>query len=117
MSNRTDIYKLLYLTAGDNWYPGFDYENMLTVENQIQHLIKFVGPCILNGWDVLKLSENRADQLLLINGYLDDPDSEMGQRMTLMNLNFTNVCAVVHYRKYNIIRIKNNRFISFICWN
>lgn len=94
MSNRTDIYKLLYLKDGDKWYPGFDYENMLTVENQIQDLIKFVGPGILNGWDVYKLSEHRTDQLTLINGYLDDPDSEMGQRMTLMNLNFNNVCDV-----------------------
>ena len=94
MSNRTDIYKLLYLKDGDKWYPGFDYENMLTVENQIQNLIKFVGPGILNGWDVYKLSEHRTDQLTLINGYLNDPDSEMGQRMTLMNLNFNNVCDV-----------------------
>ena len=94
MSNRTDIYKLLYLKDGDKWYPGFDYENMLTVENQIQDLIKFVGPGILNGWDVYKLSEHRTDQLTLIDGYLNDPDSEMGQRMTLMNLNFNNVCDV-----------------------
>ena len=94
MSDRTNIYKLLYLKDGDKWYPGFDYENMLTVENQIQDLIKFVGPGVLNGWDVYKLSDYRTDQLTLINGYLEDPDSEMGQRMTLMNLNFTNVCDI-----------------------
>jgi hypothetical protein len=94
MSDRTSIYKLLYLKDGDKWYPGFDYENMLTVENQIQDLIKFVGPGVLNGWDVYKLADHRTDQLTLINGYLEDPDSEMGQRMTLMNLNFTNVCDI-----------------------
>jgi hypothetical protein len=94
MSNRTDIYKFLYLQDGDKWYPGYDYENMLTAENQLQSLYRFVGPGVLNGWDVYKLADYRDDQLSLINGYLENSDSEMGQRLTLMNLNFTNVCDV-----------------------
>jgi hypothetical protein len=65
MSNRTNIYKFLYLEDGDKWYPGYDYENMVTVENQLQSLYRFVGPGILDGWDVEILSNNRKYQLTL----------------------------------------------------
>lgn len=40
MADRTSVYKFLYLQNGDKMYPGFDYENMLTVENQYQGLFK-----------------------------------------------------------------------------
>lgn len=95
MSNRTDLYKFLYLQDGDKWYPGYDYENMLTVENQLQSMYRFIGPGVINGWDVEKLTDNRADQLLLLDGYVNDPNSEYGQRLTLMNLNFNTICQAV----------------------
>jgi len=92
MSNRTNIYKFLYLEDGDKWYPGYDYENMVTVENQLQSLYRFVGPGILDGWDVEILSNNRKYQLTLLNGYVADPDSEYGQKLSLLNLDFTVTC-------------------------
>ena len=43
MANRTSIYKFLYSQFGDIWYPGYDYENMLTAESNfsgIEHTEK-----------------------------------------------------------------------------
>jgi hypothetical protein len=89
MSNRTNIYKFLYLQEGDKWYPGYDYENMLTVENQLQELYKIVGTGVKSGWEVTKLSDERTDQINLLDGYLDNPSGELGQRFINMNLDFT----------------------------
>ena len=89
MAQRTNIYNYLYLQYGDKWYPGFDKENMLTAENQLEAMFKFVGPGIIEGWDVYKLSDYRENQLLLIDAYLENFESELGQRLTYLNLNFT----------------------------
>ena len=89
MSQRTNIYNYLYLQFGDKWYPGYDKENMQTAENQLEAMFKFVGPGIIEGWDVYKLTDYRENQLTLINGYLDNFESEIGQRLTYLNLNFT----------------------------
>ena len=93
MADRTSVYKFLYLKNGDKWYPGFDYENMLTVENQYQGLFNIVQPGILSGWTVEKLSSNRADQLTLLSGYIADSSSEYGTKLTNLNLNFNITCA------------------------
>ena len=88
MSSRTSIYNFLYSKVGDKWYPGFDYENMLTVENQLEALYKFVGPGVISGWTIEKLSDLRSDQLSLINDYVNDPYSHSGQIIKQMNLVF-----------------------------
>jgi opacity protein-like surface antigen len=93
MADRTSVYKFLYLQNGDKWYPGFDYENMLTVENQYQGLFNIVQPGILTGWTVEKLSSNRTDQLTLLSGYITDTSSEYGTKLTNLNLNFNITCA------------------------
>ena len=67
MSNRTSIYKFLYSQFGDIWYPGYDYENMVSVERQLSGVNSIVGPGVINGWTIEKLSDSRANQLLLIN--------------------------------------------------
>jgi len=36
MADRTSVYNFLYSKFGDKWYPGFDYENMLTIENELK---------------------------------------------------------------------------------
>lgn len=89
MSNRTNIYNFLYLQEGDKWYPGYDYENMLTVENQLQELYRIIGTGVKSGWDVTKLSNERVDQILLLDGFLNDPSGDYGQRFINMNLDFT----------------------------
>ena len=43
MSNRTSIYKFLYSQFGDIWYPGYDYENMVSVERQLSGVNSIVG--------------------------------------------------------------------------
>ena len=89
MSQRTNTYNYLYLEYGDKWYPLFDKQNMLTAENQLQALYKFVGPGILTGWDVYKLTDYRTNQLSLLNAYLTNYESELGQRLAYLNLAFT----------------------------
>ena len=89
MSSRTSIYKFLYSQFGDIWYPGYDYENMLSVESQFQGAYSYFGPCIISGWEVQKLTDNRADQLLLLEGYVENPTSEYGYKLDLLNLDFT----------------------------
>lgn len=88
MSQRTNIYNYLYLEFGDKWYPAYDQENMLTAENQLEALYKFVGPGIISGWNVYKLADYRANQLELINGYLNNYESEIGQKLAYLHLNF-----------------------------
>jgi hypothetical protein len=88
MSQRTNTYNYLYLEYGDKWYPLFDKQNMLTSENQLQAIFKFVGPGILSGWEVYKLSDYRTNQISLIDAYLANYESELGQRLSYLNLNF-----------------------------
>ena len=89
MSSRTSIYKFLYSQFGDIWYPGYDYENMLSVESQFQGAYSYFAPCIISGWQVEKLTDNRADQLLLLNGFVESPSSEYGYKLDLLNLSFS----------------------------
>ena len=92
MANRTSIYKFLYSQFGDIWYPGYDYENMLTAESNFSGIYSFFGPGVINGWDVSKLADNRSDQILLLDGYNTSATSEYGQKLTLLNLDFTVSC-------------------------
>lgn len=89
MSSRTSIYKFLYSQFGDIWYPGYDYENMLSVESQFQSAYSFFGPSIISGWEVQKLTDNRADQLLLLDGYVENTSSEYGYKLSLLDLDFS----------------------------
>ena len=93
MANRTSTYKFLYLLNGDKWYPGFDYENMLTAENQLLGANGIIGSGVLSGWTVEKLSDNREDQLELLSGYIQDSSSEYGVKLSNLNLNFSITCA------------------------
>ena len=93
MANRTSIYKFLYLQFGDIWYPGYDYENMLTAETNFSGVYSFFGPGVINGWNVSKLVDSRADQILLIDGYNSSVTSEYGQKLNLLNLNYTVSCS------------------------
>jgi hypothetical protein len=92
MSNRTSIYKFLYSQFGDIWYPGYDYENMLTAESNFSGIYSFFGPGVINGWDVSKLADNRSDQILLLDGYNTSATSEYGQKLSLLDLSFTVSC-------------------------
>jgi hypothetical protein len=92
MANRTSIYKFLYSSFGDIWYPGYDYENMLTAETNFSGIYSFFGPGIINGWNVTKLEDSRADQILLLDGYNSSASSEYGQKLALLNLNFSITC-------------------------
>jgi len=98
MSQRTNIYNYLYLEFGDKWYPAYDQENMLTAENQLEALYKFVGPGIITGWNVYKLADYRTNQLELINGYISDYESEVGQKLSYLHLNFARETATT--KKY-----------------
>ena len=93
MANRTSIYKFLYSQFGDIWYPGYDYENMLTAETNFSGIYSFFGPGVINGWDVTKLADSRADQILLLDGYNSSTTSEYGQKLTLLNLDYTVSCS------------------------
>ena len=94
MANRTSIYKFLYSQFGDIWYPGYDYENMLTAETNFSGIYSFFGPGIINGWNVTKLEDSRADQILLLDGYNSSASSEYGQKLALLNLDFSTTCSV-----------------------
>ena len=95
MAQRTSQYRFVYLQYGDKWYPGHDYENMLTVENQFEYLYKFIGPSVGLGWTADFLTNYRTEQLALLSGYLANPLGEYGKYMTSMNLNFSSsvICA------------------------
>ena len=94
MANRTSIYKFLYSQFGDIWYPGYDYENMLTAETNFSGIYSFFGPGVINGWNVSKLVDNRADQILLIDGYNASSTSEYGQKLSSLNLEYSVSCRV-----------------------
>lgn len=89
MSNRTSIYKFLYSQFGDIWYPGYDYENMVSIERQLSGINSLVGPGVINGWTIEKLSESRTNQLLLLDAYSSSPTSEYGLKLSALNLDFT----------------------------
>ena len=89
MSSRTSIYKFLYSQFGDIWYPGYDYENMLSVESQFQGVYSYFAPSIISGWQVEKLTDNRTDQLLLLDGYVESTTSEYGYKLDLLDLGFS----------------------------
>jgi hypothetical protein len=89
MSNRTSIYKFLYSQYGDVWYPGYDYENMLTVERQLSGVYSLFGSGVINGWAVEKLTDNRTDQILLLDGFVSSPTSEYGLKLASLDLDFT----------------------------
>ena len=95
MAQRTSKYRFVYLQYGDKWYPGHDYENMLTVENQFEYLYKFIGPSVGLGWTADLLTNYRDEQLSLLSGYINNPLGEYGKYMTSMNLNFGSsyICA------------------------
>lgn len=87
---KTPRYKYRMLELGDIWYPGYDRENMQTVENQLNALISFVGPGVIEGWDVTTMSIPtgdddldaiyRAEQLALIEAYDTNPHSRLGKQ-------------------------------------
>jgi hypothetical protein len=79
MAQRTSQYRFVYLQYGDKWYPGHDYENMLTVENQFEYLYKFIGPSVGLGWTADLLSNYRSDQTLLLSSYLNNSLGEYGK--------------------------------------
>lgn len=104
MAKRSQHYNLYSLELGDKWYAGLDYENFLTLDNQLLFLQKFIGPCIISGWTVEKLSENRSDQLKLISEYLNNNNSEYGTKLKNLNLNFANeyICAAATTSNINL---------------
>lgn len=53
MSNRTSIYKYLYLEQGDLIYPQYDQDNMYTSENQFFGMYDYIGQGIVNGWQII----------------------------------------------------------------
>ena len=90
---KTPRYSYRMLELGDIWYPKYDRENMNTVENQINALISFVGPGVIDGWDVTKMSTPSGDddtdlayrneQLALIQAYDNNPHSRLGKQFSL----------------------------------
>lgn len=88
MANITPKYTFYYLQQGDVLYPGFDYDNMVIAENQLQFAFEYFGPCVGSGWTVSKLSSLRDDQLTLLSNYISDPTSEFGQKLVKMDLGF-----------------------------
>jgi hypothetical protein len=67
---------------------------MLTAETNFSGIYSFFGPGVINGWDVTKLADNRADQILLLDGYNSNATSEYGQKLSLLNLEFSTSCRV-----------------------
>lgn len=103
MAQRTQNYNFSYLQFGDKWYPGIDYENMLTVENQLKFAAKFIKPCIGIGWTIDYLTNYRDDQLNLISSYLNDPYGFYGKQMADMSLDFELICAAGSTTNINLV--------------
>ena len=108
---KTPRYSYRMLELGDIWYPKYDRENMNTVENQLNALISFVGPGVIDGWDVTKMSipsgnddtdlVYRNEQLALIQAYDNDPHSRLGKQFSLLNL----VSTVGHCRVASVVNL------------
>lgn len=104
MGKLTPIYQYYTLTQGDIVYPVFDERNMMTTDNTFGGLYGFVGPGIIEGWEVTKLSQDitysadlnntiREEQIALIDAYNSDPDSYLGRRITFMNMQPVITCV------------------------
>ena len=104
MGKITPIYQYYTLTQGDIVYPVFDERNMMTTDNSFGGLYGFVGPGIIEGWEVTKLSSDitystdlnstiRLEQIALIDAYNLDPDSYLGRRIIFMNMQPVVRCA------------------------
>ena len=65
---------------------------MLSAETNFSGIYSFFGPGVINGWDITKLSDERADQILLLDGYNSNASSEYGQKLSLLNLDFSVSC-------------------------
>lgn len=78
MPKITDIYRYYTLTElRDVWYPGYDERNMVTTENQFNALYQFVGPGVLDGWEVTMMpSDLRGDNI---------SDEELAERSLLID--------------------------------
>jgi len=93
---RTPRYRYKTLQFGDYWYPGYDRENMQTVDNQLDALISFVGPGVISGWDITKFATPtddedtdaiyRAEQVALIDAYDSSPTSRLGKMFSSLGL-------------------------------
>ena len=88
MGKITPIYQYYTLTQGDIVYPVFDERNMMTTDNSFGGLYGFVGPGIIEGWEVTKLSSDitystdlnstiRLEQIALIALYLSATGAKM----------------------------------------
>jgi len=94
MAQISKFYNFYELETGNIWYPGFDQENMDTIENELSGLYKFVGPGVLSGWQVtsMALTGNSTTDNAIIdarNVLINAPiDSFMNQQY--LSLNITN---------------------------
>jgi hypothetical protein len=87
MAKRTPIYSYYTLQVGDKWYPGFDEDNMRTADNEAEALYRFVGPGVIDGWDVVPFdSTYRLEQVSLIQSYISNPDSTLGRQLQYLGL-------------------------------
>jgi len=108
---KTPRYSYRMLELGDIVYPKYDRENMETVENQLDALISFVGPGVIDGWDVTKMSipsgdddtdaVYRTEQLELLRAYDNDPHSRLGRQFSLLGL----VSSIAPCRAASIINV------------
>lgn len=97
MGKVTPIYRYYTLSQGDIVYPVHDERNMLTTDNSFGGLYTFVGPGVIEGWEVIKFSYDpllteqqnnsiRAEQISLFDAYNSDPNSYLGRRIISMNM-------------------------------
>lgn len=80
MPRITDNYRFYALTEfRDVWYPGYDQRNMVTSENQLEALYQFVGPGVLEGWEVTPMpSALRAGDVVDMDERSALADAEAG---------------------------------------
>jgi hypothetical protein len=91
MSKLTNIYKFLYLEAGDKIYAGFDRENQFAIESQIFGMYDYLGQGIIEGWNIYWMGctsnpyvmQQRQD---LLNAYRTDRFSYLAIQYELLNL-------------------------------
>jgi hypothetical protein len=83
MSQRTPVYNFYYLQANDIIFPGYDYENQITAENEIKGVFDYFGQGIISGWRVHWMGCTSDPYVMqqrsaLINGYNSAPFSYYG---------------------------------------